>query len=467
MLSVRQTIFRLVILVVFIGFHAISNAQLNSPFSRYGMGNEIFNSQNVSSQGMGGFTTAYTSSMNGSYGQSINFNNPASFGNLYMTTYDLGVHYTNNVLRNNDSSNRAKTNYIVPGYVAIGFPISKEKKIGMSFGFAPLTTIKYAASSFAKLSTGDTIVNNYLGDGGLNQLYVGIGKAWKYVGIGLASGYNFGRKNIDLVQTSIYADNMIRQKDSTYFYQSKYTTTTSFGAPFVKLGIMSEFPLKTIELPTTKEKIQWGLNLGATYTLGQTLNAYTDVKRTIGYFNTTNPTDLDTAFLTNDNVGRIKMPSSQSFAIALHKKKLATRGNYDQIVVGIEMNQSNWGDQFLYLGKSDMVNNNYMYRFGVMYNPDPYDFQNYWSSVTYRMGYYTGKDYINLDGQGMKINAFTAGLSLPIRKYRSYDYQYSVLNLAFQIGKRGSSVNKFSESFIQFSVGYSLSDIWFNKRKYD
>jgi hypothetical protein len=467
MLSVRQTIFRLVILVTLIGIHSTTNAQLNSPFSRYGLGNEIYNSQNATSQGMGGFSTAYTTSMNGNYGQSINFNNPASFGGLYMTTFDLGLHYTNNVLRNNDSSARSKNNYLVPGYVAIGFPLSKEKKIGLSFGFTPLTTVKYSSNSFSVLSTNDTIVNNYLGDGGMNQLYFGIGKSWKYASIGASTGYNFGRKDIDLVQTSIYSDNLLHQSDSTYFYQSKYSTHTNYGAPFLKLGFLSDFPLLVQSVPNSKEKIEWGLNIGATYTLGQTMNAYTDIKRSIGSYNTTTETNLDTAMLSNDNVGRIKMPTSQSFAIAFHKKKLATRGNYDQIVVGLEMNQTYWGDQFLYLGKTDLVSNNYMYRFGVMYNPDPYDFQSYWSMVTYRAGFYTGKDYINVDGLGMKVNAFTAGMSLPIRKYRSYDYQYSVLNLAFQIGKRGTSVNKFSESFMQFTVGYSLSDIWFNKRKYD
>ena len=29
---------------------------------------------------------------------------------------------------------------------------------------------------------------------------------------------------------------------------------------------------------------------------------------------------------------------------------------------------------------------------------------------------------------------------------------------------RGSN---FKENFVQFTVGYSLSDVWFNKRKYD
>ena len=48
-----------------------------------------------------------------------------------------------------------------------------------------------------------------------------------------------------------------------------------------------------------------------------------------------------------------------------------------------------------------------------------------------------------------------------------FDIKFSVLNLAFQLGKRGSSANSFQENYYQFTVGYSLSDIWFNKRKYD
>ena len=57
-------------------------------------------------------------------------------------------------------------------------------------------------------------------------------------------------------------------------------------------------------------------------------------------------------------------------------------------------------------------------------------------------------------------------------KYTTFEtesncYFGGALNLALQFGQRGTSVNNFNESFIQFTLGYSLSDIWFNKRKYD
>jgi hypothetical protein len=58
-------------------------------------------------------------------------------------------------------------------------------------------------------------------------------------------------------------------------------------------------------------------------------------------------------------------------------------------------------------------------------------------------------------------------MGLPIKKWSAYDRQFTVLNTTLQLGKRGSSVNNFTESFIQFTLGMSLSDLWFQKRKYD
>jgi hypothetical protein len=105
-----------------------TQAQINSPFSRYGLGNEVFNNQNAASQGMGGFTTAYTSSMNGSYGQSVNFNNPASYGSIYLTTFDIGININSYTLKRADPVGREKSNYMSPNYLAIGVPINKAKK---------------------------------------------------------------------------------------------------------------------------------------------------------------------------------------------------------------------------------------------------------------------------------------------------------------------------------------------------
>jgi hypothetical protein len=87
--------------------------------------------------------------------------------------------------------------------------------------------------------------------------------------------------------------------------------------------------------------------------------------------------------------------------------------------------------------------------------------------VNYRAGFYLGKDYLNPDGNGLKQYGVSFGAGLPIRKWTNYSDQFTVMNMALQFGKRGSSVNNITETYVQLSLGISMSDIWFVKRKYD
>jgi hypothetical protein len=461
MLSAKK-ILRLIPFIGLVCFIQSVQAQINSPFSRYGLGNENYNSQNATSQALGGFTTAYTAAMNGSFGQSVNFNNPASFGSIFMTTLDLGVNLTSTTLKRDNPSGREKSNYLVPNYLVVGVPINKEKKMGMAFGLRPLTQINYSVSEIKTMtSSKDTIYNNYVGAGGLNQAFIGFGKNWEHFGIGLSTGVNFGRKKIQNIK-SIQEDTL-----GTYFYQTLSSTNTVFGGVFLNLGILGEFTLKTVSQPKSIEKTQYTLSYGATWNMDQTLSAKQDVVRSTGDFTSTTESPLDTAYVATNLPGKISIPGSLSGGIAFHKKQLTQRGIYDQWVLGIQLDQAAWKDKYSFYGQKDPLDNSNMLRIGLQFCPNSFEYDNYWSTVTYRAGFFTGKDYINMDGKGLKVSAFTMGMGLPVRKYRSYDYQFTLLNLALQMGQRGSSVNNYKESFIQFSLGYSLSDVWFNKRKYD
>jgi len=460
MLSVKK-ILRLIPSIVLVCSLLPAKAQINSPFSRYGLGNEVYNSQNVTSQGLGGFTAAYTSSMNGSFGQSLNFNNPASYGSLFMTTFDLGMNLTNNTLRSQTPVSKFNSTYFVPNYAAVGLPIDKLHKIGMAFGLRPLTQINYSLDEIKVLSSGDTLFNNYIGQGGLNQAFIGVGKTWKHFSLGLNTGYNFGKKKIQNVKSFVY------NTDSTAFYQSIASTNTLFGGFFMQLGVLGDVTLNTTAHKIPTEKTEYSLSYGGTITLDQSLSGSQDILRSTGTFTTGTESHLDTVSLSANNIGKIKIPSKYTAGIAFHKKEYSNVGAYDQWVVGVEYDKANWANNYSFYGQKDLLSDAYMTRLCVQFCPNAFDFENYWSTVTYRAGFNTGKDYINIDQNGLKVTSFSIGAGLPIRKYRSYDYQFSVLNLAFQFGKRGSNVNSYQENFFQFSFGYSLSDIWFNKRKYD
>lgn len=275
------------------------------------------------------------------------------------------------------------------------------------------------------------------------------------------TGYNLGRKKIDIVKAILF------NSDSTYFNQSLSSTNTSFGGIFLNLGIQGEFPLSSSTNSVTKDKTEYTISYGATYTLDQKLKGKQDILRSNGTFTSEQEAPVDTALFQNDKKGTIELPSVITAGIAFHKKITTVRGNYDQWVIGLELNQSNWKDGYQFYGVSDQVRNATMLRVGVQLCPNPYTFESYWSTVTYRFGLFSGNDYININNNALKVNGLTMGLGLPVRKYRSYDYQFTLLNLALQMGQRTGGNSNFKENFVQFTVGYSLSDVWFNKRKYD
>ena len=58
-------------------FLVTSQAQQNSPFTRFGPG-EFYSNPHIISRAMGGLSAAYADGYNNNVGQSINFNNPAT-----------------------------------------------------------------------------------------------------------------------------------------------------------------------------------------------------------------------------------------------------------------------------------------------------------------------------------------------------------------------------------------------------
>ena len=83
MRSVSTTIAKLCLAFLPVFFLLTAEAQQNSPFTRYGLG-EFYSNQHVISRSMGGLTAAYQDGANNNVGQSINFSNPATYSHLYM-----------------------------------------------------------------------------------------------------------------------------------------------------------------------------------------------------------------------------------------------------------------------------------------------------------------------------------------------------------------------------------------------
>ena len=98
--------------------------------------------------------------------------------------------------------------------------------------------------------------------------------------------------------------------------------------------------------------------------------------------------------------------------------------------------------------------------------PNAASAKSYWSRVTYRAGLTFGKDYVKVDDEDLPTWGASIGFGLPMRP-PSYTNQYSIINTSFEFGQRGNNSNPIRENFFKVSIGLTLSDIWFIKRKYD
>ena len=116
------------------GYFCFAQSGSTSPFSYAGLGDINFRGTQVT-RFMGGLDV-FSDSIH------ANLNNPASYGDLKLTTYSLGVHYKSNLMMSED--NREYKAVAALDYLAVGIPAGK---FGFGFGLIPYSSIGYKIES--------------------------------------------------------------------------------------------------------------------------------------------------------------------------------------------------------------------------------------------------------------------------------------------------------------------------------
>jgi hypothetical protein len=255
--------------------------------------------------------------------------------------------------------------------------------------------------------------------------------------------------------------------DTVPYINSVSSTKANFSTFFLTGGAQYEFAIRARTTAATKTTETYLLRFGVTGNLGNNMSAKQSVTRaTVSYSSLGTLAGIDTVYSSPNEKGTITMPSSYTAGITFRKAVTAPRGLFDIWSIGAEYNATQWS-KYRYYGKTDQVSDSWMFKVGAQVSPDPVSGRSYWGTVNYRFGYFTGLEYVNPDGNGVKTSGASVGFGIPIRKWSSYNSQFAIVNTALQFGKRGTSVNNVTESFIRISFGLSLSDIWFIPRKYD
>jgi hypothetical protein len=408
-------------------------AQDNSPYSRYGLG-DLHNNQNTVNRGMGGVSQAYSDP------QSVNFVNPASYSSLLLTTFDVGVEGGARSIT--DQGAKFSSGFGTLSYLQLGIPLITNKW-GLNLGLRPVTRVSYNIQESGNGTFFDTLriplTSKYEGSGGLYQLYAGTGVRFGHFSVGVNLGYLFG--NIENHTRLTFPDPTM--------YASHRMFRTTYNSFFYKVGVQYRAKLKS----------DMDLTFGASGSLKQNMNARQEVLNETVQFDASsnNYVTQDTVNYTKGDRGTVVFPQEFGAGIMLRK--------FDKWMIGVDFNSSQW-ENYENFGSKDSLQNSWKLAIGGQFVPNATALSGYWNRVAYRLGGYYGKDYLQLEGVNMPTLGFTVGAGLPVRRM-PYSNQYSMINLGFEVAHRGNNETVLKENVYRISLGFTLSDKWFIKRKYE
>jgi long-subunit fatty acid transport protein len=424
-----------IIVSVCLLFSLVSFAQegTSSPYSFYGIGDVRFRGT-IENRSMAGLAIVPDSIH-------INLQNPAMYSSLKLTSFSVGGTFSANQLKTNQKDEKAQRTTL--DYLAVGIPL---KKLGLGFGLIPYSSVGYNIRNSVFLNENRNRTDNfYKGSGGLNKVFFGFGyQLAKNFSIGADVQYNFGKIDTRSLSTQFALNS------SNVYEQVQYSTreTNSSTASGVNFNTGLSYNTKLYKSVSLFSSLTYSPE--ATITLNN--------ERFIAIVQSANGI-LDTV---DDEVEiqvantKLKMPSKFSFGLGI--------GDTKKWIVGTELTfqgTSNFGNRFNDIDKVTYENAT-RFTVGGYYIPNYKSFTNYFERIVYRGGFRYENTGLVINNQPIEDAAVTLGLGLPLRG------AFSNVNVGFELGNRGTQKGGLvREHYMNFSIGLSLNDRWFQKRKYD
>lgn len=411
----------------------------NSPYTRIGLGENIYNS--LSSAGFGGLSAAYYDPLH------INLQNPAAYGWLSTATFEAGFYTEHSKLTLGSETSENWTGNL--SHIALAFPMhntlndvlsKKQRKLrwGMSFALLPNTTIGYDIQTTAINSNQDTTGNTYQGSGGTNKFLWGNAVRYKDFSFGANIGFMFGQLESKRELEFLNLDN---------YYIDVFEDDISVRGFIWSLGAQQQIKLE-------KQKNDQEIYSGKALIIGVYGNSATNFDTRSTFLRSRyNPSIVhrDTLAFAEDEEGSGKLPAE--FTIGLMYQ------NPGKFRLGAEYYAGKWS-KYENEAKPETLFDSRRIAVGMEFIPDISSYNNYLKRVRYRAGFYHRTDPRLND---LKQYALTVGFGLPVILPRQ---QTSFVNLAFEFGKFDTA-NAIKENFVKMSLGFTLNDSsWFFKRKF-
>jgi len=412
--------------------YSIAQNSTASPYSLGGLGDVTFRG-NAINRMMGGISV---------YADSIhaNLNNPASLGELKLTTFSVGVHYRNTQLISDATNEDVASGSL--DYIAVSIPT---KHFSFSFGVMPFSSVGYQLQSLDDTNE-QNILNRYEGKGGVNKTFISVGlKVFKFLNIGGTLNFNFGSISSDASRQEENIDFGTFLRNSSQIRGIDYQLGAHLKVPLSKKFSIDAFATFSPEHSLTSENEQSFFTRSvSTQTVGTVI-------------------EVD---LADQNLDKVDLTIGSKYELGLgfgQDKKWLLGAQYTAI------NSGNFQNDFIQLNNVSYENGSRL-SVGGYFIPNYSSITNYWKRMAFRAGFRQEISGIMINNTSLEETGISFGVSLPLGGYYSAANVagYSSLNIGFELGKRGVNTNGLiEENYWSIRVGASLNDLWFIKRKYN
>lgn len=397
-----------------------ANAQssTNSPYTRYGLG-ELSDQAFAHNAAMGGIGYALRSS------EQINVMNPASYSAVDSLSFmfDIGM----GLKSSNYQENGYKTNAKNASFDYLAMQFRLHPRVGFAVGFTPYSNVGYKFSRTSDIENSDdvTLTNTFYGDGGLQQIFGGIGfKVLDNLSIGANVGYLYGEIDYQTLAT------LSNGGDQTTTYNN--ISINSY---------IANFGLQYTQKLSKTDKVTLGLVYGLGHDLKSTETKGIQVTDGSSYSELTEET-------IKDSYG---IPSTFGAGLTWQHKQ--------NLTVGADYTLQQF-ENVKYDNSTDFYKNRTRIGAGIEYMPSLYG-RNYLSRIRYRAGAYYSSSYMKLpEYDGPKEWGVSAGFGLPLHLFQ----RNTVLSITGQYVRVLPSVKgMLSENRFVLKLGLTFNEHWFMK----
>ncbi|UII25640.1 hypothetical protein LVD15_20380 [Fulvivirga maritima] len=384
-----------------------------STYSIFGLG-ELQSRASVQSRGMG-FTSIGLSSPY--WVNTVNYAANTQVGGYYTHIFDVGLYY-NNISRTTDDGSAGSVSD--GGISNLSFWFRFNNKWTGIVGISPVSKVGYDITvDDVETVQGRNYTINYVGSGGLNELY-------------FSQGYELV-KNLTLgARLSFILGSLKHEENALSGSSSLFSVTEKVSVRKVNVDFALDYKFQ-------REK--YAINLGLIYDDKTDLTG-NSTRQLV------NDADAELVYEESETENGYQMPQKVGLGLSFVNEKWILAGD-------VEFNQ--WSD--VEIGSLDDINDTWRYSVGVDFTPNRRG-ERYTDLMSYRMGYYIENSYMDIDDTSFNTWGVTAGLGLPLKSD-------GAINLAYHRKVNGTTSNHLiKETTNEISLAISFRNLWFNKIKY-